>query len=282
MRNKQMNVWKRLLLVSVLMLFAVPLVSAAPAPAMYLYPEDGTGTCGESTTVDLKINTSSSSTSAYAWIYFDPACVNITAIDYTGSPWQPVMSPGWSHQGDHVILSAVNFAGVDLGDYQFAALTIECVDCDCTSDIKIIKPEPLGVTVYNGTFTCVAGAQPPCLGDCYNDTGALVSSNVSCYACLDSTNPNGTWENYEFDSPCAPGTTVPRRSYDHCPQCCDGIDNDDDTRTDWSADPECACCLDETEDVDEGCPGECVPELPTLALAGIGILGAILLARKRE
>ena len=55
-----------------------------------------------------------------------------------------------------------------------------------------------------------------------------------------------------------------------------GTDNDDDRLTDCPADHECVCCLD------EGCPVEYVPELPTLTLAGIGILGIALLARKRE
>jgi hypothetical protein len=156
MKNKQMNIWKGLLLFSVLMLFAVPLVSAAPAPAMYLNPEPSSVNCGESTTVEVRINTSANSMGAYAWIYFDPACVNITNVNYTGAPWQPMVQPGWSHQGDHVILSTANFNGVAKGDHLFATIEVECVGCDCTSEIGFTKPEPTGVVAYNGTFTCEA------------------------------------------------------------------------------------------------------------------------------
>ena len=58
MRNKQTNIWKMLLLFSILMLFAVPSVLAAPAPSIYMNPEDSNVNCGESTTVEVRINTS--------------------------------------------------------------------------------------------------------------------------------------------------------------------------------------------------------------------------------
>ena len=112
-----------------------------------------------------------------------------------------------------------------------------------------------------------------CLGTCYNGTiceGDVIAENVTCWACL--VEADRSWENYEFESPCNPGYMVPRLCYDYCPECCDGTDNDSDGFTDWPNDPECACCLDETEATDEGCPVPCVPELATFTLVGIGLM----------
>ncbi len=127
-----------------------------------------------------------------------------------------------------------------------------------------------------------------CLGTCYLYSGVCGEGdsieNVTCKECL-VTGINGvvgeSWEN----DPCpvsACGCTCDSMCWTECPECCDGIDNDGVDGTDWPADPKCACCIDQTETVDDGCSSPCVPELPTIALGAIGILGVALLARKRE
>lgn len=121
-------------------------VSANDAPSMWMV-QDGN-------TIDLMVNTSENSKGANAWIHFDPECINIAGADFTGSPWQPMTQPGWSHQGDHVIMALTNFDGVSPGEYKIATMMIECIGTDCTSDIEITKAEPLGVVVHNTTYTC--------------------------------------------------------------------------------------------------------------------------------
>ena len=125
----------------------------------------------------------------------------------------------------------------------------------------------------------------PCLGICYSGTvcnGSVVAINLTCGECINA-GLGDSWENYEFESPCSPGYMVPRLCYDYCPECCDGINNfDGDGFTDWPDDPECACCLDGTEDLDEGCPTPCVPELATFALVGCGLAMVVGLVRFRR
>ena len=119
-----------------------------------------------------------------------------------------------------------------------------------------------------------------CLGTCYEGTiceGVIIAENMNCSECLAVA--GRSWSNYEFESPCNPGYMVPRLCYDYCPECCDGTDNDSDGFTDWPNDLECACCLDETEDLDEGCPAPCVPELATFALVGCGLAMVVGLVR---
>ena len=72
MRKKRTDIGNKLLMFSILVLFAlfvVPLVSAAPpVPSMYLYPENTIESCGESTTVEVRVNTSDVTTGVQAWI----------------------------------------------------------------------------------------------------------------------------------------------------------------------------------------------------------------------
>lgn len=128
-----------------------------------------------------------------------------------------------------------------------------------------------------------------CLGTCYLYSGVCGEGNsienVTCRECL-VTGINGvvgeSWEN----NPCpvsACGCTCDSMCWTECPECCDGIDNDGVDGADWPTDPKCGCCIDGNEtDGTDPCPQPCVPELPTIALGAIGILGVALLARNRE
>lgn len=130
----------------ILLIAAVSMIAAEDAPSMWMV-QDGNN-------LDLMVNTSEESSGANAWVYFDPACVNITNVDVAGSPWQPMEGTGWSHQGDHVCVALTNFTGVGAGEYRIASLVIGCVCDNCTSNIEITKAEPVGVIAYNTTYTC--------------------------------------------------------------------------------------------------------------------------------
>ncbi|MGB3457704.1 MAG: DUF3344 domain-containing protein [Halobacteriota archaeon] len=166
----------KIVLFSVLTVFAlfaviaVPSVSATyPANAIYLNPEDSSGLyCENNTLVEVRVNASVVTTGVQTDIYFDPTCVNITDVDYTGSAWPPLAPPGWRHFGDHVRLIGTNFAGAPAGDNLFATIRLHCVNegC-CISDLEfsgVSVPDstgtPIDITAYNGTFTCESPEKP--------------------------------------------------------------------------------------------------------------------------
>ena len=158
----------------IVLVIGASIVRAEPAPSMYFIPDGGSGTCGELETIDLMVNTTTSSMTAFAYVWFDPACINITDVDFTGSPWQPMgTTAGWSNQGDHIILSLTNDPAIDPGIYKIAALDIDCVGGNCTSDIGLTRAEPIGVVPYNTTFICSEITEVPTtisIGDC---TGSI-------------------------------------------------------------------------------------------------------------
>lgn len=138
---------KTSIIAMILLIAAVSMTAAEDAPSMWMeQTPDGA--------IDLMVNTSENSSGANAWTHFDPACINITDMDFTGSPWQPMAGTGWSHQGDHVIMALTNFDGVDAGEYKIATIAVECIGTDCTSEITITKAEPIGVVAHNTTYTC--------------------------------------------------------------------------------------------------------------------------------
>ena len=293
---------KKTAIIEILALLAVLVISTTSAAASEYYLTQQDSSVPEycqTTEVGLWINATEPIQSGFVEINYTFCCANITDYSPDASYFEDgggVAVPGrlrvgFSHKEG--IMPTNRLAGVyHLGNFTINCCNEETAYCETGllfTDSLLGRIEGAAIvsvlhTSTNGTFTC--GTTPPtttlCLGDCYNATGALIASDVPCYDCI-GIGTGVSWENYEFDSPCSPGTTVPRRPYDYCPECCDGIDNGEgDLLVDWPYDPGCACCLDETEAVDEGCPVECVPELPTLALAGIGILGIALLARKRD
>ena len=149
---------------------AVPSVSATyPANAIYLEPEDSSGLyCENSTLVEVRVNASVVTTGVQTDIYFDPTCVNITDVDYTGSAWPPLAPPGWTHWGDHVTLIGIFMAGVPAGDNLFATIRLHCVNegC-CISDLEFhddivldSTPAPIDITAYDGMFTCEIPEKP--------------------------------------------------------------------------------------------------------------------------
>jgi len=155
---------KTSIITMILLIAAVSMTAAEDTPSMWMeQTADGS--------IDLMVSTSEASSGANAWLYFDPAGINITDMDFTESPWQPNDGPGWSNQGDHVIMVLTNFSGVPAGEYRIAHISIDCITQGSTSDITIDKAEPIGVVAYPLTYTCTTTIDEPeiSIGDC---TGA--------------------------------------------------------------------------------------------------------------
>jgi len=289
----------------VLVVLAAYTSPAAADADVYFDPDPSTIGIGETATIQLMWHVDANECGARSFqigIDFDPSVVNITEVSnpylfsWGGTDYyqwdvyfshiyrdDPVMAPmggGIWTTGSHpacydspttVPIGNFTMVGVSAGtcpliftfenravpSIMYSALT------NCTDEIDDDR-----ITWTNGKVGCIGGT-------CYAnvDFTGTATENVTCKDCIGVLGLS--WQNYEFESPCAPGIMVPRRNYTYCPECCDGTDNDTDGFIDWPADPQCKCCLDETEDFKEGCPGECVPELATVTFVSVGLLGLI-------
>ena len=154
----------------VLAVLAVLTVPAMAYNVMYFVPQESSCGPGENVTVWVMLNTSHSDVGGFgANISFNPAVVNITKIEEGTDPcdWDQW---GWSHWGDHVTFSGLEFGGTGPGVLQLGKMTLECINPG-TSPLNfqnLFAPEdPTSVsdiygevypdfTVINGTFTCLA------------------------------------------------------------------------------------------------------------------------------
>ncbi len=137
---------KHMILVAMILLaVSATTATALDAPAMWMEQNDDT--------ITLMVNTSETASAINAYINFDPAFINITDVDFTGSPWQPLSGPGWSHQGNHIILVLTDFAGVAAGEYQIASMAVDCIEFG-TSQVTITNAEPANVAVSALTYVC--------------------------------------------------------------------------------------------------------------------------------
>jgi len=150
---------------AVLALFALPSVSATyPASTVYFEPEDSIGKFGEDTHVKVMINASVSTLSTAMDIFFDPSCVNITDVNFTGNAY--FQQKNWTHWGNYVRVGAMNFQpmAVDPGINLISTLKLQCVnESNCTSDLgfggileigNYPDYDPVYTEWHNGTFTC--------------------------------------------------------------------------------------------------------------------------------
>jgi hypothetical protein len=142
-----------------------PSVSKAyPANSVYFEPEDSSAQFCENTYVQIMVNTSVYTTGADMDIYFYKNCVNITNVDFTGTPYSALTD--WTHLGDHVRIGVMGpVAPIAAGIHLIANLTLHCEnDAYCTSDLLFDETELLDwdgdplpdVTWHSGTFTCEA------------------------------------------------------------------------------------------------------------------------------
>ena len=195
-------------LLSVLAVFAlfaviaVPSVSATyPANAVYFEPEDSSAKFCANTYVRVMVNTSVKTTGAGMDIYFDPDCVNITGIDFTGTPYNNLtnIETSWKHWGNYIregVLAPEE--AVEPGIHLVATLTLHCEkeEAECTSDLVFTETElvdeegePLSdVTWHDGTITCKIGEEPD-----LKITEKWVCWPDNCTICYNVTNiGNGT------------------------------------------------------------------------------------------
>ena len=122
------------------------------------------------------------------------------------------------------------------------------------------------------TKPCVAPGL--CLGTCYEGTacgGTIIAENMNCSTCL--AEAGRVWAPNK-DTACFNDTPFDL-CLDWCPECCDCLDNDDDTDIDYPADEQCTCGLDP----DETTPLDPIPELATFALIGVGLMLVVGLMR---
>lgn len=137
---------KQLIVVALVLLVAsIATATAEDAPSMWMEQNGDT--------IDLMVNISESSSGANAWVYFDPTAMDITNVDLSSSPWTPMTQPGWSHQGDHIVIALTNFDGVAAGEYKIATMDATC-KATGESTVTITNAEPIGVTVYPLTYMC--------------------------------------------------------------------------------------------------------------------------------
>jgi len=155
---KSMNV---LILLIVLCIFTAP-ISAEDAPSLYIIPADSTIACGGNETIELRMNTTEMTFGVQAYAVYDSSCVNITNVNYTGSPWQPGFGLlGWKDLGNVTTMVTLNLAsGVPAGDHLFAVITVEAVGCNCSSDIAFVSVVPEDSIIYNGTATSGSSGDP--------------------------------------------------------------------------------------------------------------------------
>lgn len=133
-----------------LILFAVSVAAAEDAPAMWMEQDN--------TTVKLMVNTSDTADGVNAWIHFNPAAIDITDVNFSEGPWQPVTPPGWSNQGDYIIISLLNFTGVPAGEYEVATIDVACIE-DGPTNLSITHAEPTDVVLSDLQYVC--GEAPP-------------------------------------------------------------------------------------------------------------------------
>jgi len=301
-------------ILALLIVLAIPIASAADSE-YYLVPKDSNVSAGGDTVeVELWLDATDPAASGAVRINYTYCCADITSYTADKTFFEDVgivqtdgqLNIGFAHFDSVTSLPA----NQPVGSYHLGNLTIECCSGDCMTDLLLVDCElfdwygygpagPLPFVTTNGTFTCGPDREP-CLGDCYatyDCTGAPIAIGVPCYVCLGSvpgSTPIGlTWKNYQGPACLDPCNGSKIRCWEYCPECCDGIDNDldgfvdcDGGPTGGARDPECQCCTDLSETIKDPCgtgtAEPCVPELPTLALAGLGILGIALLARKRD
>ncbi|MCW3133710.1 MAG: DUF3344 domain-containing protein [Methanophagales archaeon] len=163
MKNK-IVVFSVLAVFAMFTVIAVPSVSATyPANAVYFEPEDSSAKFCENTYVQIMVNASVKTTGAGMDIYFDPNCVNITNVDFTGTPYNTLT--GWRHYGNYVRIGVMGpMTPIGPGIHLVANLTLHCEKTTyCISDLAFTATELLDedgdplpdVTWHNGTFTCV-------------------------------------------------------------------------------------------------------------------------------
>ncbi|GEM_PF-864008 len=182
----------------------------------------------------------------------------------------PLETPLWLGSGDDFIIQVkfTTTTGYNFPipiDYEASAVVSgeSYMSCD-GNNFQKRNSYDIGIRARQSIEEC-----GQCLGDCYSGpdcTGDLVATNIPCYACIGEL---GAYWKPNQDSACFAESTPSDLCLSNCPQCCNGIDDDDpDDDIDFPADDECTCGLDPSESM----PMAPIPELPTIALFSLGLL----------
>jgi fimbrial isopeptide formation D2 family protein len=137
---------------------------------VYFVPEDSNGRYCENISVQIMVDAVDLTTGAGMDIYFDPDCVNITNVDFTGTPYSTLT--GWTHGGNYVHIGVMGpMTPIQPGTYLIANLTLHCENetTECSSDLLFTETELLdyngdplpNVIWYDGTFSCVSVPKLP-------------------------------------------------------------------------------------------------------------------------
>jgi hypothetical protein len=143
---------------------------------------------------------------------------------------------------------------------------------------RALSPEEIQQHYENGLNGLGYCEVAVCLGTCCNDSECTDSfaTDITCKECCIAM---GKYWKPNKDAACF-GTDEPfDLCLNWCPQCCNGIDDDNDEKADYPLDKQCTCGLDPSETD----PLPPVPELSTIILSSIGLLvlaGYVVLRRK--
>jgi hypothetical protein len=267
----------------VLAVLAVFIAPAAAGNYFYFVPQNSSCGVNETVLVSAMIHFESSNNgtplgSAQAHIDFDPSVVNITNIvEPIGKNDWDVWN--WEHMGNYVYFGGNEFGGFGFGEIYLGNMTLKGINPGVSpleythfypqtpdpTNIGNTSGDPVSFSAINGTFKCADLQQ--CLGTCCNDAACSepYATDMTCKECLDLENKY--WHPNK-DAACFDGASMPDLYLNYCPDCTDGVDNDDDGNTDFPSDVECTCGLDPSE-VDPLPP---IPELPTILLFSMGLL----------
>ena len=140
---------KTILLAIMLLVASSAIATAENAPSIWMEQEGDI--------IKLMVNTSDNSMGSQAHVHFDETQINITDVDISMSPWIALSGPGWSHQGNYVIIAQTNFTDVGTipGEYQMAELSVDCIVPGETSvTLTDIAFEGADLVPTDLTYTC--------------------------------------------------------------------------------------------------------------------------------
>jgi hypothetical protein len=265
-------------------LVALFVVSATSAQnEVYLVPKYSNASFCNTTEVQIWANTTNTFGGGTINLTYTFGCANVTNWVY-GPLWVGLSL--WDSNVDgREYLTFLRLTTVN-GSVLIGNLTIHCHNnSGCATQLTFSPPskltDPVGgdltVSWENGTFRC--GVLSSCLGTCCNDSACneTYQPNMACAACIAL---NKYWKPNQ-DSACFAEYTPSELCLNYCPQCCNGIDDDDeDTDVDFPSDLDCTCGLDPSE----AYPAAPIPELPTIVLfsAGLLMLTGYVLWKKRS
>jgi len=151
------------ILMAILAVFAVSSAAAYDAE-VYFVPSKSSGLYCEDVYVECWVNSSVRSGGYGIHIAFDPSCVNVTNVDFTGSPYSE--DTGWHNWGTFVRTSGdiPDGGDIDPGTYFLFNMTLHCVnEGGCVSDLDFDEfwsefydkwGDPWNTLWTTGTFAC--------------------------------------------------------------------------------------------------------------------------------